>query len=123
MNEKPEQLGEMPKWLEIQPTDDEKTRLKKKKLIKSFKNKQRFHQMDTVQKEKADAWKSFINKKVTKKKKSGGGLAGVSKKQSMFSVAEGAHVKVGVVGSGKGMTDFKKKKRHEFEVGEEKQQE
>ncbi|KAH7624548.1 hypothetical protein Ndes2526B_g00748 [Nannochloris sp. 'desiccata'] len=123
VNEEPEQLGEMPKWLEIQPTDDEKTRLKKKKLIKSFKNKQRFQQMDTVQKEKADAWKSFINKKGTKKKKSGGGLAGVNKKQSMFSVAEGTAAKVGVVGSGKGMTGYGKKKRHEFDVEQEGQQE
>jgi survival of motor neuron-related-splicing factor 30 len=124
VNEQPEQLGEMPKWLEIQPTDDEKTRIKKKKLIKSFKNKQRFQQMDTVQKEKADAWKSFINKKGTKKKKTaGGGLTGaMNKKQSMFSVAEGTTAKVGVVGSGKGMTDYEKKKRHAFDTGPEGQQ-
>ena len=122
VNEEPEQLGEMPRWLEIQPTDDEKTKLKKKKLIKSFKYEQRFQQLDTVQKEKADAWKSFVNKKGTKKKKTGG-LPGVTKKQSMFSVAEGTTAKVGVVGSGKGMTEYGKKKRHEFDTAEEPQQE
>ena len=121
VNEQPEQLGEMPKWLEIQPTDDEKTRNKKKKLIKSFKNKQRFQEMDTVQKEKADAWKSFVNKKGTKKKKTGG-LTGVTKKQSIFSVAEGTAAKVGVVGSGKGMTEYGKKKRHDFDIAQEPQQ-
>jgi survival-of-motor-neuron-related-splicing factor 30 len=112
VNEAPDELGEMPKWLEIQPTDDEKTKLKKKKLIKSHKNKQRFQQMDTVQKNKADAWKNFINKKGTKKK---------TKKESMFSVAEGTSAKVGVVGSGKGMTDYGKKKRHEFDTPQEPQ--
>jgi survival of motor neuron-related-splicing factor 30 len=59
---------EMPRWLEIKPTDDDKTRLRKRKLIKSFKSKQRFSQMDAAQKQKADAWKSFVSKG---KKKSG----------------------------------------------------
>jgi survival-of-motor-neuron-related-splicing factor 30 len=125
VSEEAEPLGEMPSWMEIQPTDDEKTRLKKKKLIKGWKSKQRSQKLDTVHKEKADAWKSFINKKGTKKKKGGGGsgLPGVTKKQSLFSVAEGTSAKVGVVGSGKGMTDYGKKKRHEFDIGQEPQQE
>lgn len=40
------------------------------------------------------------------------------KKNSMFSVAEGSEAKVGVVGSGKGMTGYGKKKRHEFDINE-----
>ena len=40
--------------------DDEKTKARKRKLIKSFKSKQRFQMMDLAQKEKADAWKSFV---------------------------------------------------------------
>ncbi len=36
------------------------------------------------------------------------------KKESMFAVPENG--KVGVIGSGKGMTDFNKKGRHEFTV-------
>jgi len=32
----------------------------------------------------------------------------------MFSVADGSQAKVGVVGSGQGMTDYKGKTRHEF---------
>jgi hypothetical protein len=36
------------------------------------------------------------------------------KKESMFKVPEGG--KVGVIGSGKGVTEYKKQKRHEFSV-------
>lgn len=43
--------------------DDEKTQVKKKKLIKSYKSKQRFQRMDLVQKQKADAWRSFVSGK------------------------------------------------------------
>ena len=50
-------------------------------------------------------------------KKKSGFMTG-SKKKSMFSVAEGSDARVGVVGSGKGMTDYKKKKRHEFDINE-----
>ena len=43
-------------------SDDEKTKTKKRKLMKSYKSKQRFQQMDVVQKQKADAWKNFSAK-------------------------------------------------------------
>jgi survival-of-motor-neuron-related-splicing factor 30 len=36
------------------------------------------------------------------------------KKESMFAVPEGG--KVGVIGSGKGVTEYKKAARHEFNV-------
>lgn len=51
---------EMPKWLEIKPTDDEKTKQKKRKLAKAYKSKARFARLDQQQKEKADAWKRFL---------------------------------------------------------------
>lgn len=93
--------------------DDEKTKQKKKKLAKSFKSKQRFQKMDAVQKQKADSWKAFISKGTKKKS----GLAAVRKKGSMFSVPEGANAKVGVVGSGQGMTEYGGKRRHDFVYG------
>ncbi len=37
----------------------------------------------------------------------------------MFSVGEGDGSKVGVVGSGRGMTGYVKKQRHEFSEGED----
>lgn len=63
--------------------------------------------MDLEQKKKADSWKNFMSSKAMKKK-------GGKKKTSMFSVAEGVESKVGVIGSGKGMTAYSMKKKHEF---------
>ena len=50
----------MPQWLAIKPTDDEKTREKKRKLAKGYKSRARFARLDVQQKQKADAWKSFL---------------------------------------------------------------
>lgn len=36
-----------------------------------------------------------------------------TRKESIFKVPEGVNAKVGVVGSGKGMTDYQKRKRNE----------
>ena len=93
-------------------TDNERTKLKKRKLLKSFKSKQRFLKMDLEQKKKADNWKSFTSSKGTKKK--AGFMTGRMKK-SMFSVGEGS--KVGIVNKpqGHGMTSYSAKKKHEFE--------
>ncbi len=54
------EVEEMPKWLQIRETDDEKTRQKKRKLAKAYKSKARFAKLDLQQKEKADAWKRFM---------------------------------------------------------------
>ncbi|KAG2484619.1 hypothetical protein HYH03_016573 [Edaphochlamys debaryana] len=107
-------VTEIPKWLAIKETDDEKTKARKKKLLKSFKSKIRFQNMDLAQKQKQDSWQSFLKGKGSKKKT--GFLTG-TKKGSMFSVPEGG--KVGVVGSGRGMTDYVKKARHEFDEADD----
>lgn len=52
-------LTTVPCWC----ADDEKTKAKKKKLQKSYKSKLRFQRMDVAQKQKADAWKSFMTGK------------------------------------------------------------
>ncbi|PRW20751.1 survival of motor neuron-related-splicing factor 30 [Chlorella sorokiniana] len=54
------EVQEMPKWLQIKDSDDDKTRQKKRKLAKAYKSKARFARLDLQQKEKADAWKRFI---------------------------------------------------------------
>lgn len=94
---------EMPKWLEIKPTDDEKTRLRKRKLIKSFKSKQRFNEMDAAQTKKADAWKSFVSKGTKKKS----GLKGLKKSK----VLHGPHQNQSGSGVHHGAA---LKKRHNF---------
>ncbi len=55
-------------WLEIQPEDDEKTRIKKRKLVKSYKSKIRFQKLDSQQREKQSSWLNFQKGKGTKKK-------------------------------------------------------
>lgn len=91
--------------------DDERTKQKKKKLLKSFKSKQRFLKMDLEQKKKADSWKNFMSGKGVKKK--AGFLTG-KKKKSIFSTSDELQAKIGVSGSGKAMTGYQAKKKHEF---------
>jgi survival-of-motor-neuron-related-splicing factor 30 len=55
-------------WLEIKPTDDEKTVARKKKLLKSYKSKKRFQQMDVQQKERQTSWQNFQKGKGSKAK-------------------------------------------------------
>lgn len=55
-------------WLEIKPTDDEKTAARKKKLLKSYKSKKRFQQMDVKQKERQTSWQNFQKGKGSKAK-------------------------------------------------------
>mmetsp|Transcript_28047 Transcript_28047/g.75770 ORF Transcript_28047/g.75770 Transcript_28047/m.75770 type:complete len:326 (-) Transcript_28047:669-1646(-) len=100
-------ITEIPKWLEIKEGDDEKTVARKKKLIKSCKSKMRFQNMDLAQKAKADNWHNFVSGKGKKKKT---GFFTGRKKESQFRVPDSLNAKVGVVGSGKGMTENQKHK-------------
>lgn len=59
-------------WLEIKAGDDEKTIARKKKLLKSYKSKKRFQQMDIKQKERQDNWQSFLKGKGGKPKQGEG---------------------------------------------------
>jgi survival-of-motor-neuron-related-splicing factor 30 len=63
------EVQDMPKWLEVKVTDDDKTRQKKRKLAKAYKSKARFARLDSQQKQKADAWKRFLAGKASKTKK------------------------------------------------------
>lgn len=87
--------------------------VKKRKLIRSWKQKTRFAEMDKVQKEKADSWQNFLKGKGSKKKS---GFLTSAKRESIFKVPEGVKSKVGVVGSGKGMTDYQRQGKHEFSL-------
>lgn len=61
----------------------------------------RFQKMDLSTKAQADNWKNFNSGKGSKKKS---GFLSTGKKESMFSVPDNPHSKVGVIGSGSGMT-------------------
>eukprot|EP00955_Chlamydomonas_euryale_P104141 365542-Chlamydomonas_euryale.AAC.27 len=109
-------VNEMPKWLVINEEDDEKTKARKKKLIKSYKSKMRFQDMDLKTKQKADSWQSFMSGKGAKKKK---GFFTGTKKESIFKVPDSIEGKVGVVGSGRGLTDYQKQGKHQFDASED----
>ena len=101
---------ELPKKLMIMDGDDEATRERKRRQIKAFKGKQRMAEMDAEQNAKKNSWQSFQAKSGSKKRT--GFMTGkVGKKDSMFRVPEGG--RVGVVGSGQGVTDYSQKKRYD----------
>ena len=70
-------------------------------LAKSRQYVRRFEQKDLQSTKQANDWKSFMGGKGSKKK------AGfmTKQKESMFAVPDSVTGKVGVVGSGQGMTD------------------
>mmetsp|Transcript_31990 Transcript_31990/g.90805 ORF Transcript_31990/g.90805 Transcript_31990/m.90805 type:complete len:325 (-) Transcript_31990:73-1047(-) len=105
----------IPASLEILPGDSEKEIHRKKKAIKKIKSERRFQEMDSAQKNRQKSWQDF--QKGKGKAKTKGFLTG-KKKESMFKSPEGVDGKVGVVGSGRGMTDFHNRGRHEFVADE-----
>ncbi|KAL7751298.1 hypothetical protein RI367_003158 [Sorochytrium milnesiophthora] len=50
-----------------------------------------------------------------KRKMTGAGSGGILKKKSMFASPDSPYGKVGVVGSGKGMTNYDNRERHQFD--------
>ncbi|CAG9464660.1 unnamed protein product [Pedinophyceae sp. YPF-701] len=77
---------EIPKHLQISEGDDEKTRERKVKAIKTIKKKRRFAELDAKLDEQQSAWQKFKQGKTGKKF--------FKNKKSIFSVPEGG--KVGV---------------------------
>eukprot|EP00798_Chlamydomonas_sp_ICE-L_P024528 gene24528-10133_t len=97
-------VTEIPKWLAIKEEDDEKD--------KSFERRGgggggEWGGIKT--KEKQDNWRNFLSGKGKKKKP--GFITGV-KKESIFKVPDNINAKVGVVGSGGGLTEFGKRTKH-----------
>eukprot|EP00892_Ulva_mutabilis_P009372 jgi/Ulvmu1/6807/UM031_0010.1 len=92
----------IPAWMQIKDTDGPKAREKKTRAIKAFKKRLRFERKDLESTRQANDWKAFVSGKGKKKK---AGFMTGTKKESMFSVPDNPNSKVGVVGSGRGMTN------------------
>ena len=103
---------QLPKKLEIQDTDDEATRERKKRLNKVLKSKQRLLEKEVVQEQRAQSWQAFRAGKAGKQRT--GFLTKVSDK-SMFTTTEGG--RVGVIGSGKAPQPLQEKRKHAFDAG------
>jgi survival-of-motor-neuron-related-splicing factor 30 len=91
----------VPKNLQILPNDSDEVKAKKKRKIKSLKDKFRMRRAEKARSEKQNTWKKFADKKATKRKV--GFMTGM-RKESIFKTSDSFTGKVGVTGSGKEMT-------------------
>ncbi|CAI5972444.1 unnamed protein product [Closterium sp. NIES-65] len=99
---------EIPLKLRIKPEDSEDVKVEKKRKIHAFKSKQRMEMLEVMTNKKQNTWQQFQTKGIKRK---AGFLTG-RKKESIFKSPEDVGGKVGVVGSGQGMTDFQKRDKN-----------
>jgi survival of motor neuron-related-splicing factor 30 len=100
----------IPENLRILPTDSEEEKARKRKRLKHLKQAVKRKVQDEEKDDTQNSWKSFLNK--SKKPKGLGAL----KKGSIFASPETVDGKVGVVGSGQGMTDYGMRKKYDLKV-------
>ncbi|GAB9468844.1 hypothetical protein Gpo141_00006147 [Globisporangium polare] len=95
----------VPENLQILPTDSEAEKERKRKRLRAIKSLNRHKTIDNERNLKQNDWKSFQHKAQKKQVK---GVSGVLSKRgtSIFASPETVGGKVGVVGSGQGMTTF-----------------
>merc|ERR1712216_662563 len=113
------QIREVPDTLKLLPTDTDAVKVQKRKKIKQIKSHNRSVEKDLLQNRRQNNWMSFQSKGA--KKKVVGKFVG-RQKNSMFQTPEGDTGKVGVVGSGRPMTefqDFTERSRHRAGVGDD----
>eukprot|EP00611_Tribonema_gayanum_P013393 TRINITY_DN242_c0_g1_i1.p2 TRINITY_DN242_c0_g1~~TRINITY_DN242_c0_g1_i1.p2 ORF type:complete len:336 (-),score=85.48 TRINITY_DN242_c0_g1_i1:35-1042(-) len=98
----------IPDNLRLQSTDTDADKVRKRNKVKALKMlyKQQLVEQETDKKQ--SSWKAFATSKGTKRV--AGSMKGV-RKESIFKSPDSLDGKVGVVGSGQGMTDFDNKKR------------
>ena len=89
-------------------TDSEAEKTRKRKRIKMLKGKRRHIKLEAERDKKQASWQSFQAK--TKKKKRTGFRTNL-KKKSIFATSDNPEARVGVTGSGKGMTEFNAKRK------------
>ncbi|KAJ0960808.1 hypothetical protein J5N97_001309 [Dioscorea zingiberensis] len=103
------QARALPAKLRIDPNDPEDVKAAKKKKIHAFKSKVRLEQQEVVQNKRQNAWQQF---QTTKGKAKKVGFFSGRKRESIFKSPDDPKGKVGVTGSGKGLTEFQKREKH-----------
>lgn len=106
---------DLPNKLKIKPDDPEDVKAVKRKKIHAFKSKQRLEVMEVAQNQRQHAWQQFQTKGKQKKV----GFFTGRKKESIFKSPVDIKGKVGVTGSGHGMTDFQRREKYVPARGEE----
>jgi hypothetical protein len=100
----------IPEHLRLLPTDDDEQRERKRKKVKKLKLAFKGQVSEAERRQKQNTWQSFQSK--GSKRSRGGAMK--APKQSMFASSDNVEAKVGVTGSGQGLTDFETRKRHNF---------
>lgn len=103
------QSRSLPAKLRIEPDDPEDVKAAKRKKIHAFKSKMRKEQLEVTQNKRQNAWQQFQTTKGRAKKI---GFYSGRKRESIFKSPDDPFGKVGVTGSGKGLTDFQKREKH-----------
>ncbi|CAA0833576.1 Unknown protein [Striga hermonthica] len=99
----------LPPKLQIDPNDPEDVKAAKRKKIHAFKSKMRMEAKEITQNKRQNAWQQFQTSKGKSKKV---GFFTGRKRESIFKSPEDPFGKVGVTGSGKGLTEFQKREKH-----------
>ncbi|KAL3538473.1 hypothetical protein ACH5RR_001839 [Cinchona calisaya] len=103
------QSRSLPAKLRIESDDPEDVKATKRKKIHAFKSKMRMEEREVTQNKRQNAWQQFQTTKGRAKKV---GFFSGRKKESIFKSPDDPNGKVGVTGSGKGLTDFQKREKH-----------
>ncbi|XVE89330.1 hypothetical protein DITRI_Ditri19aG0193500 [Diplodiscus trichospermus] len=103
------QSRSLPAKLRIADDDPEDVKAVKRKKIHAFKSKMRLEQLEVAQNKRQNAWQQF---QTTKGKTKKVGFFSGRKRESIFKSPDDPQGKVGVTGSGKGLTDFQKREKH-----------
>ncbi|KAK7363923.1 hypothetical protein VNO77_06086 [Canavalia gladiata] len=103
------QSRSLPAKLRIEPDDPEDVKSAKRKKIHAFKSKMRMEQLEVTQNKRQNAWQQFQSTKGKAKKI---GFFSGRKRESIFKSPDDPYGKVGVTGSGKGLTEFQKREKH-----------
>mmetsp|Transcript_41348 Transcript_41348/g.130128 ORF Transcript_41348/g.130128 Transcript_41348/m.130128 type:complete len:351 (+) Transcript_41348:64-1116(+) len=93
----------IPEKLKIRPMDTEDVKAQKRKKIHALKSAHRMKKSEAEKNQKAQSWTNFAQKAGSSKSKLKGFMS-TTKKESIFKTTEEG--KVGVTGSGKGITNW-----------------
>ncbi|KAM7251884.1 hypothetical protein ACFE04_023767 [Oxalis oulophora] len=99
----------VPAKLRVEPGDPEDVKAAKRKKIHAFKSKVRIEQQENAQNKRTNSWQQFQSTKGKTKKI---GFFSGRKRESIFKSPDDPHGKVGVTGSGKGLTEFQKRENN-----------
>jgi hypothetical protein len=103
----------IPESLAIQKTDTEEVKETKKRKIMAIKKTQRADKIEEDAMKKQAGWQKFFCNKASTRSKCGF-LSG-KPKESIFKVPETLEGKVGVTGSGKGMTEYAEPRKFTYQ--------